>query len=442
MGAIHKIRIINVRSIRDMEVGLDGQSVVHVIGPNGAGKTTLVDCAMFLALGKPVPPVTAGQEMGEVSGTIGEFSVRRKIKDGKQALVVKRSDGSTIASPQAALNALVGNALDLTSVMEMADNKKLEYLIPIESQGELEQLRAQAKANYQKRADARAAAKAHQKVADATVIPVAPDLERVAAAKAACANAEKMRQAAEAANRDRWKLEKDVDAARLRKDDLDRRMAEALRHMEELEDQVMAVDQELVEKAAELAQMPPAVVVSSDEALRQELVDLESKVRVAAEARERKLAAEGDVIYQTNIASIAEMDLENDRAKIRGLLKMPGLEFNEEGNFLAVLRMRDTDLSEVDHYDEIPLSEVSTGEQMIALATAVARAGRAPIVRIRNVSELDEAHLEELIRIASKSDATWFLERVESGLSGLEIVFEGAPAEVAEANDPKQGELL
>lgn len=107
---ITRLEIFDFKKIVAVDIRPDG-STVTISGGNGAGKSSCLD-AIEAALGgtrrSPAEPIRQGQKKARVVVETEELVVTRTFTAKGSQLEVKAKDGSTYASPQAMLDALVG----------------------------------------------------------------------------------------------------------------------------------------------------------------------------------------------------------------------------------------------------------------------------------------------------------------------------------------------
>ena len=126
------LSIEGLRKIKAAELDFDGQTLVQIKGQNGAGKSTVIDAIKFLLTGsRDIPENVVNHDSDEavIVGRIGEYTVRRVIKqDGKTALSIEQAGGK-LARPQEFLDTISGKFLDPEYFMSLAPADKRTMIV-------------------------------------------------------------------------------------------------------------------------------------------------------------------------------------------------------------------------------------------------------------------------------------------------------------------------
>lgn len=385
---IHELRAENFKRLQAVTIRPDGKAIQIISGRNGQGKTSTLDAIMAAIAGKSAiqkRPIRKGQKEASVFLDLGSIHVTRTfaIDDGgghtTTALRVENADGNPMRTPQAVMDALMGDlAFDPLEFTRLDDKKKFELLkrfvpevdfnaIADDDQKDREERTAIGRRQREKEGAAatimvpqdtpddpvdveallvqHGAAKTHNQTID--------DAERL------FSEAEKMR--AEAASKE--KTATDMLAKLPTQDKID------LAPIEERGRNARAINE--------------AVARKKDKA--QNAGD--------AKALERQYS-----MITTRIEQRAK-----DKQKAIAEAKMPidGITFGEDNSIL---------------FNDLPFDQASAAEQLrISTAIAMALNPNLRVILIRDGSLLDQDSLALLAEIAEKNDYQVFLERVATG---------------------------
>lgn len=143
---IIKISIKNFKSLTDVEVELNGKSII-VLGPNNAGKSSFIDAAFDILQNGSMPtrPIKVGEDHAEIAVEVGEpgnikYIVKKSFTPKKQEgyLSITTPDGASYSSPVEHLKKLFGTiSFDMDGLLaskneaEMA--KKLKLFLGIDT---------------------------------------------------------------------------------------------------------------------------------------------------------------------------------------------------------------------------------------------------------------------------------------------------------------------
>lgn len=143
---IIKISIKNFKSLTDVEVELNGKSII-VLGPNNAGKSSFIDAAFDILQNGSMPtrPIKIGEDHAEIAVEVGEpgnikYIVKKSFTPKKQEgyLSITTPDGASYSSPVEHLKKLFGTiSFDMDGLLaskneaEMA--KKLKLFLGIDT---------------------------------------------------------------------------------------------------------------------------------------------------------------------------------------------------------------------------------------------------------------------------------------------------------------------
>jgi len=394
--------------------------LIPVRGKNAAGKSSLIESMLAALLGRKgaqALPIAEGQAGADVVLDLGAIVVRRHWKRGSDdkaetSLSVQAADGSSLRSPQAILDALVGEFADPVAFLGMkADEQVKGALAAIGLGDQVEQLEEQAQAQYDRRRDlgreadrlAKAVAALEAELGGLPSPPTEGTLEECAARL----------QEAERTNAA-------IGEGR-------RKMAALATRGEELAKELELLKAEQEKVRAAWKDTAKAVVDAG------EPVDAEP-IREAIRAHE--LAAKHAGKHELLASTTAERDtaqseheaavvaLEETRAELRKLLAetpfpMKGVTYDPDERLLRV--------------GTIPFTQASQAERL-KLAAAVAMAG-SPKIRVlfaREGSLLDDESKVQLAEIAESSGFQLWLEVVDSNPSGAGVWIEDGRATLAD----------
>lgn len=429
-----ELQLSNVKRIKAARIRPNG-SLVQITGRNGQGKTSVLDSLRWLFEGAraiDAVPVRRGEERAIIKADLGELIVTRTISAaGTTALTVTSAEGAQYKSPQAILNALVGDTVDPVAFKSMDGKEQfdvLRKLVPLDV--DPEHLAGLNRADYAKRTEKNAEAKRLRAQADGVV--VLPDLPAERLDEAAlldeltgvsewnaaiqheleCRN-EELRRGNALADSAKEKLER-VAALRREADEVER-------YARDDADEARSV----LEKINAL----PALDEPKDAvALRTKLDEARGiNAAIADRVKRDGLVASAQMAeYDANTLT-ARMD-ERVRVIAEAIAKapmpVPGLGFDIAGEYVT--------------FNGVPFEQASDAEQLrVSLGIALAGNPRLRVVRIRDGSLLDEENLALVAQMAADAQCQVWVERVDSS-GKVGIVIEDG--EVAAVNEPEPGE--
>lgn len=399
----------NVKCLRAVEIVPGGDSI-EISGKNGAGKSSVLD-SIFYALGgqKQVceRPIRDGQSSAKIVLELDDYTVTRTFTaSGGGSLTVRARDERKIASPQAVLDALVGDLafdpLAFTRLKPEDQSNLLRKLAGIDTRV-LEQNFAQ---EYQERTEINREitllnARMNGRHIDDSLPTVEIDAKDIIAARTEAAkqndrNTEVRKKhgdivyAIQQTSREMIaalvaveSLEKQLASAKAKHsllsaqhDTLEEQRKEAAAVVIPLDIDLSGFDQQLLE-----SQTKNAAIRANNE-----LIVLEAK-RIAAQCRSVALTRAMEKINE-------------DKEKLIAYAKypVPGLGFSSTG---AVT------------YNGVPFEQLSTAQRLkISAAIGIALNPKLRVMLIRDGSAMDETTLAELITIAKEHDTQLWIERV------------------------------
>lgn len=421
----------NVKRLKAARIVPD-ENVVVISGRNGQGKTSVLDAIMWALAGAAAvqgKPLRDGETNGRINvklgnGDVVDLIVERRFTqaNGKGDLWVESADGARFKSPQAMLDALVGElSFDPTAFTRMEPTDQLNELRRlVKLDVDVDKLDAQNAGDYQRRADINRDAKAKRAQIGAIAVPADTPAEPIDES----ALLTEMTQAADANT--------DLEKRRQRRE----QMAATIKMKRETVSQFQKEAEELRKQAAELQERALRVLGLAGEttseadamqakldaaealpaptdlqAVRQKLDSARATNKHVQAAQNRaKLITEAEALEKQAAELTAAMEA---RAKAKAdaikAAKMPidGLSFGD-GMVL---------------YKGMPFDQSSDAEQIqVSMAVAMAANPKLRVIRIRDGSLLDEQAMGTINGIAAANDFQVWVERVDSsGKVGIVI---------------------
>lgn len=390
---IIEFRAENFRRLSVVAIRPD-TDVVQLTGKNAQGKTSVLDGLRGLFEGTralPMKPIRSGCERGILKADLGDIIVTRRFKadDSPKGyttdLIIESAEGARFSSPQAILDALVGDlAFDPLAFTRMSADEQFDALKAfVPGVDFAADALADAK-DFTARTDINRAAKNLRTQAEAISLPPGklPARVDVAALEAQLGDA-----AENAADIERRR------GARAQAEERIRAIREQVRLLEE--------ERETLQKRLDEAEPLPEVVDTSK--LREDLAAGRAGNAILDRAAQRteleRQAAEKEA--ESDRLTKAMNDREEARQKAVSAAKMPvaGLGFGV-GHILL---------------NGEPFSQASDAEQLrTSLAIAAAMNPRLRVARVRDGNHLDEDAMAELERFAAEADLQIWIERVDS----------------------------
>jgi DNA repair exonuclease SbcCD ATPase subunit len=418
------IRLVssNVKRVKAIEVRPEGQHLVVVRGNNGQGKSSLLDSIRYALAGKGAHPprvIREGAYEATVELETEELTVLRRWdkKPGVEhvaeqittELEVRAKDGSRLKSPQAVLDALVGDlAFDPLEFSRMKPREQRE-LVKRLAGVDVDPIEAKRSSAFDRRTLVNReldSATARLKAAPDNKPP--PKVDTVALMKDQGELRGKISRV-EAARVDR-------DAAlRLKADRAEaHRVAElaAKQALERLElaSQAAAQADNLLDAAQEdaegasyaLEQLADKLAKASEIAAANARWEERSKVEIEV----RALTQKADALT----AEIKGYDLAKGEQLSKAAFPVPGLGFSADGVTL----------------NGLPLEQASSAEQLrVAVAIAIKRNPKLRVFFVREGSLLDATSLELLRRLAEENGAQVWLEAVGEDGAATVVIRDG-----------------
>lgn len=426
--AIHIISIHaeNVKRLKCVDIAPgDGVGAITIGGKNGAGKSSVLDAIqMALAGGKSIPPdpinadaVARGRETGEpakmtiVATLSNGLVVKRSRRDGgKDYLEIVGADGASYRSPQAILDAMIGDlCFDPLAFTLMPPRDKRATLMTVArldfTQGDADKATLREALR-----DAEASMKACEQSIASIKVGTPPEIKDITEMVAAYDRA-----TATAKEHDR--LHNNVERARDALAASERARDQSFKRIEELE--------AMLAKARE----DHGVLTKESSARSQAMSDAKEALRLAGSTTPdlNVMRATIDRARDDNrTAEIMNKDIERRQAFIikHGELEQSVSDIKEA--IKAIEQERVTRLQETKYpvdglglsddgltYNGRPLEQASQAEQLrVSVAMSLAMKPDLRVMLVRQGALLDNEHLELLSQMAADAGAQVWVERV------------------------------
>jgi hypothetical protein len=414
------------------------RKVTLITGKNAAGKSAVLAAGAYLVGGGdwcPDVPLRAGEARGEVSGKLGELTIRRVLTPKSTRLEVTAADGSRVANPQAVLDELHGPlSLDPMAFMSMKPSDKRNTLI--EALGLRKEL-AGLEADEERAVAARQQAKRDVSYLEGRLGNMAPipadtpdqpipkesiDAELAAAEKTRHDN-NNVRMQVQVAS-DAWRRAKDAEI-------------EAANRLQKLHEAVSAQEQTLATargtasglgakldsiQATVAALVDPDTKALMDKAANVATINanVQRKTEIQKAAREVEAAR---LAVDKADAAAKQAAARKSKLIADAKLPVPGMGFNATGVLL----------------NGLPIEQASSAEQLRAcLGLAMTMNPKLRWLPIKDGSLLDSASLAIVDEMAQRHNCWVWIEQVnESGNVGI-VIEDGEVAAVnEEASDGK-----
>lgn len=408
-------------------------ALVEIAGKNGSGKTSLLDAIWWTICGTKnvqAQPIRKGEEEARVRLDLGDIIVTRrfrKTKAGETAteVIVENAHGARFQSPQAMLDALVGDlAFDPLAFARAPAKQQFDMLRKFVPGVDFDAIDKANKEDFDARRDLNRRAKEARAAADAIGVlnPVGViDVQALVAEidEAGKHNAEiAERQARREQVSDRiTAIQKDVAT---RREEIER----LHRQIKAMQDAAQRLENEAVDLMDKLSKAPPLPEPIDTAPLRVHIQKAEDNNRKAESymvrqrhvERAAELEAEADKLTQ----AMADRKAAKEKAIAEAAMPVPGLSFGEDGGVLL---------------NGVPFDQASDAEQLRAsVAIAAAMNPKLRVIRIRDGSLLDDDAMKALEEMASEREMQVWIERVGERISGKfgVVIRDGSVASVAE----------
>lgn len=415
-----RLDVSNIMRISTVRIEPNGAPALVLAGENESGKSSVLTALEMLFAGPkkfPREPLRRGTKAGQIVADLGDIIVTRRITPSGQTLEIRGKDDSKYGSPQAMLDAMVGqltfDPLAFATQDATTQARTLRLLAGIQT----DTLDAEYKKLFDERTDVNRDLKQSEgalvkaaRHADAPAAPIdggaliaelaaADELAKTAGALKA--TADKAHTAVEVADRRRVAAVTAVEDARA--------ALEAAEQAEMVADETyrQALD---AESQAHAAWSAGDALVPDRDALRRRFASIEqvnAKVRdnqahaaLQAQADERRAVAEkktsrlNDILYQ--------------KSELLRKAKFP-----VEG-----LGLSDDSVT----WEGLPFAQASTAVRIRAsVAIGLALNPELRVLMVRNGNDLGQKNLHLIAQMAEAAGATVLVERISGG-DGLPTV--------------------
>ncbi len=429
----------NVKRLKVVDITPDA-NFQAISGKNGSGKSSVLDSLFYALAGAsviPGKPVREGCERAKIRLNLGEIAVERKFRasDGKTTVEVINEDGSTWKSPQAMLDALLGElTFDPLAFSRMkARDQFLELRKVSKLSIDIDAINASNTADYAKRTDINREAKQKRTQAEAIVIPGGTPTDLVSESDLldGIEEAGKFNADIERRKQNRLRAQQDIEdlkgeyrnilgqinpsieAANKRIENLRQQLTEAEREKEQIStslnkqaDEKLSAANSLSEKLVSAGHLPDPISIAT---LRVSL-DAAMYTNVLAEKRKQKQAImleaeQAEQASQKLTGQMADRERQVADAIKAADMPIPGLGFGSD----CVL------------FNGLPFEQASDAERLrVSTAIAMAANPKLRIIRIKDGSLLDDDGMNLIAQMAHEKDFQVFVERVDtSGKIGI-----------------------
>lgn len=420
----------NLKRLVAVEITPDG-ALVEITGKNGAGKTSVLDAIWWALAGTAdiqAEPIRKGEEKAVIRLDLGDLKVTRRFnrqEDGTftTSLTVENAEGARYPSPQAMLEALVGeltfDPLEFTRKSSREQFESLKRLVPGVDFAEVERAN---RSDYEERtvvnrrarelgalvANLPAGDDAPTEPADETALIA--ELENAGEANAALERRK--------ANRETFVFETESKEQGVKI--LRTRIEIARKEIEKLVAEADADEAECLERRKKIEAAEPlaapidttAIRKKIDEAKRANFAYGAANRRKELEAEARTAEAKSDALTK----AIDDRNAEKQKAVASAELPVPGLGFGDDLVLLG----------------GVPFDQASDAEQLRAsIAIAGAMNPKLRVLRVRDGSLLDAESMALLAEFAAERDLQVWIETVQSGRPGAILIEDGRVKEPA-----------
>jgi len=409
----------NIKRISVVEIKPTG-NMVEISGQNGNGKTSVLD-AIWWCLGgtKNIQeqPVRKGEEKALVKLDLGELKVTRRFTKNGSTITVENADGAKYPSPQAMLDALIGNlTFDPLQFMRMEPNKQFNVLRGmVKLDVDPEALDRQNKADFDVRTDINRDIKRMEGQLSGFNLPqglpaVAIDtralVEKIATAGKQ--NGEIVLNK-EAYQRNRQQFMNGVTMAKTVAAKQRQRIEDLRREIKECEEDATQKEQEAIELSEALDNLrEPTEQEINTGALQTELEQAQNTNESIRRRSERDTLVTQVQEKEKEATELTRRMNVRDQNKFdaisRAQMPVPGLGFGQQ----------------VVTYNGLPLGQASDAEQLrVSCAIAMAANPTLRILRVRDGSLLDDKSMALLAEMVDAADYQVWVERITGGPAAI-----------------------
>lgn len=413
MLKILHLKTENIQRIKAVDITPGDNNLVVIGGNNGHGKTSVLDSIMFALGGKrsfSEQPVRNGSKEGSIEITIGDFLVKRRIKEsGASELEISETGKGIIGSPQKFLEKFFSRLIDPLAFANMESKAQVEVLkslISFNFSGN-EKLRQD---KYNERTGVNRDLKQKQAENEANPFdPTFPVDEEVFDF-----SDYKILVEAQGA---KTQLLADVERGRNRLKQIDIDLKNAKEIIEKLEINKAEITLWMDNnepKIAEFGNLEERMSIIERGRLGCEQKN--ARIRKNAEAKKiLTLLKQTEAQANALTKEIEKLDAEKISAIASANLPVSGLSFSEDVGVL---------------YQAIPFAQLSGAERLkVSLAMGIALNPALRVLLIRDGSLLDEDNLKVVAEMAKQHEMQVWIERVGKGQECSVIIEDGTVIE-------------
>lgn len=415
---IKEFRASNYAGLKVVDIRPDG-SLVQITGKNGQGKTSVLNGIWVALAGLSVAPpvlIRKGQEKCTLRLDMGALIVTRSFtaKEGggyTHNVKVESDEGAKFTSPQAVLDALIGElSFDPLAFIHMKPKDQFEALKALVPGIDFADIALRRKTAFELRTTKKGRADDLRAQANGIALPAGKIPAHVDVVPLE-------KQLGDAAGHNTL-----VERREAQRRDMKERRGTALAEIERLQKVVADID-DLFAKADPIPELIDTAQVQA--ALQ---IARAGNIAAAFAARRRELevaagAAEAEV--ETLTATIKACDVERATAVTQAKMPIDGMGFGDDEVLL----------------NGLPISQANDALQLrTSIAIAGAMNPRLRVIRVRNGSLLDEDGMKLLETYANEHDLQIWVEKVDSSgtigfvlengqLKGDEPIIDDEPAD-------------
>lgn len=408
----------NVKKLRAIAIRPEDAPVVQITGRNGQGKTSVLDAVWWILTGQnnvQDEPIRKGaltaKSTLEIGGSAVEFIMTRSWRKNEtdetiSNILVETAAGSTVRTPQAFLDSLIGSlALDPLEFARADDKKQFDVLKRFVTGYDFEMKAAERKKLYDDRTvvnrrviEAKALV---QKIVISPEYAIVRVDEDAILAKLQNIAAENESIGKRTTNRKR--LSDECAIARARAVAITAEIESLQSRIDNLKEESVAQIQKAIDGEKRIAEAPPLPDLLKTEDIMKELEQAKASNRQVAVREEKKSYEDSYIALQQQAddlsAALAEIDAAKSVAIQKAAMPVLGLSVGDG----IVL------------FNGVPFKQASDAEQLrVSIAIAMHSNPKLRVIRVRDGSLLDEESMKMLEQMAVDNDYQVWIERVDS----------------------------
>lgn len=383
---VKKLKVVDITPTKDF---------IQITGKNGSGKTSVLDSIWWALAGADAiqeQPIRKGQEKAIIKLNLGDMIVTRKFTKSGTTLSIENAEGFKAPSPQAMLDAIIGNlTFDPLEFSRMPAKEQFDALRRIaDVKINFDDLAKSDKADTEKRRDINRDIKNLEgELASITVSDDAPtEFVNVG---------DLIKQLGDTEDRNAVLREREIE-----KENSQLKIKRMEERIEEIKDELVRLDGDIMLEKAKIEALP-LIVYESTDPIKARIASAET-INKSHAAKQRRSEINAQVALKTkasdeltkSIATRAE-----NRLKAIQASKMPivGLTLGE-GDVL---------------FNDIPFLQLSAAEQLrVSVAIAMAANPKLKIIRIKDGSLLDDDSLKMIQEMSAAKEYQVWIENVDT----------------------------